>query len=107
MKIHSSSLASIPARYKANNHNETQNPKAKKNEDSLQDRSAIELKHLQSPIQIKNTLKQADLLHIATPLQNFPVNSRSDQAINAYIQETNQPLKNHRSELITGIDIFV
>ena len=105
MKIHSSSLASIPARYKANNHNEAQKSKAKKNEDELQNNSPIE--HRQPTIQAKDNLKQVNLLHIAKPLQNAPVNSRIHQALNAYIQETNQPLKNQRSELITGIDFFV
>ena len=105
MKIHSSSLASIPARYKANNHNEAQNSKAKKNEDELQNSSPIE--HRQPTIQVKDKLKQVNLLNIAKPLQNAPVNSRTHQALNAYIQETNQPLKNQRSELITGIDFFV
>jgi len=105
MKIHSSSLASIPARYKANTHNEAQNSKAKKNEDELLRSSDVE--HPQPTIQVKDNLEQFNSLHIATPIQNTPVNTRSHQAVNAYIQETNQPLKNQRSELIAGIDFFV
>ncbi len=107
MKIHSSSLASIPARYKANNHIEAQNSKAKKNGDRLQNSTTIEHQQQQPTIQVKDNLKQINLLHITKPLQNVPVNSRIHQALNAYVQESNQPLINQRSELITGIDFFV
>lgn len=36
-----------------------------------------------------------------------PKNLRESHALNAYIQENTQPLKNQRSGLISGIDLFV
>jgi len=106
MKIHSSSLASIPARYKANNHNEAQNTRVKNNTDSPQDSSVL-ASAPQPPIQDRNAIKAVDLPQASKVFQHTSINSNAHQALNAYIQETNQPLKNQRSEIIAGIDFFV
>jgi hypothetical protein len=104
MKIHSSSLASIPARYKANNHNQVHNTRTQNDKDSLQD--SFVLTPL-TPSQDRSTIKTVDLPPISKVFQQPSINSRAHQALNAYIQETNQPLKNQRSEVISGIDFFV
>ncbi len=97
MKIHSSSLASIPARYKTNKIGKPQEFNTEKKENSPATKQPI-------PIEAKQNTTR--ILHISKPLLNSPVNTRTHQALNAYIQENKQPTK-AAPELVSGIDLFV
>lgn len=107
MEIHSSSLSFQPAKPRVKNTNDhSQLSNKNLNNNDLQNKPALTLP---SPKAIKNSLNTADLQQLSTELekQNKTTSqSRTDRAVNAYIQENIQPLKNQRSQLISGIDTF-
>ncbi len=108
MEIHSSSLATIPAGYKARHKNdETRLVNiVEKNIDS----DKIDSHRQSVPNTENDTTKTKELQRLTDRInqqQNRPMNSRTSRAINSYVQENIKPLKNDRSELISGIDLFV
>ena len=107
MEIHSSSLASIPIGHSAKNRNdETQLPANQKAKNSLQIQPPLSLP---SPKAKVGDLTVADLSQLTDELEkqnNSTANTQNGRALNAYIQENIQPLKNQRSSLISGINLF-
>lgn len=103
MEIHSSSLAYIPASYRSRDNNEQTAPQQKNNSHPLHS--------LVSPLPTVDKKIDAPTLELATrhieQTAKVLSNPRTSHAVNAYIQESAQPLKNQRSELISGIDLFV
>jgi hypothetical protein len=107
MEIHSSSLASTPIGHNVKNRNDevrlSSNSKVK-------DKTQIQpVLSLPSPKTSKVNFKTTDLQQISAELENqkkSTTNPQNSRALNAYIQENIQPLKNQRSELISGIDLF-
>lgn len=106
MKIHSSSLAFVPSGHKAANRNDQLQPTNSRKENSAETRP------LSSSLPVTAAYEKANLPKVQLisdnieQLQKTPPNSRTAHAVNAYIQENSQTLKNQRSELISGIDIF-
>lgn len=100
MEIHSSSLTYIPSRVKTKNKNEVQNESSLKKEEPINQQLIIKNNDL---------FKATDLDKISSDIKNqtkHPMSTRSSRALNAYIQENIQPLKNQRSELVSKIDIY-
>lgn len=99
MEIHSSSLALAPAK--------TKNSELQKNKNIKHDSAKID--DLVTPDIKQKTSKVTDYHKISNEIdkqQNVLKQSNPSQAINAYIQENTQLLKNQRTELISGIDFF-
>lgn len=107
MEIHSSSLASIPARYNAKNKNDESRliNIVEKNIDSPKKLSLT----LPPPSGVDKAYESNDFLELTDKInqQGKPINSRTSRALNSYIQEDIKPLKDKRSELISSIDYFV
>ena len=108
MEIHSSSLAYIPNRSNANSNNDaSQTVNKKSDHDNQKNQSALPLP---PPQPVEKSFKATDFDALSNKInkqQNAPTNSRTVQAVNAYVQQDTQTLKNQRSELISGIDLFV
>ena len=107
MEIHSSSLAFIPAGYNAKNRNDQAQVSNTKKETSVQTdlitSSSAPLTH-----DNKNNVTKIQLITDDIDQQKkTPVNSRTARAVNAYIEQNSEPLKMQRSELISGLDLFV
>jgi len=107
MEIHSSSLTFTPIGHNVKNRNdEAQLSSNSKVKESIQIQPVLSLP---SPKTSKVNFKTTDLQQISAELENqnkSTTNSQNSRALNAYIQENIQPLKNQRSELISGIDLF-
>jgi hypothetical protein len=105
MKIHSSSLAYIPSGYKpANRNDQSQLPDSKKEKNG--ETSPLSASLPATVYEKANVTKLQLISEVIEQRQKIPSNSRTAYAVNAYIQENSQPLKNQRSELISGIDTF-
>jgi len=105
MEIHSSSLSSIPQGFNGKNRND-------------QSQVAITAKESsEGPEALTSTPKAVDVKANIPKLQKIsddlaqqhktPTNSRTSRAVNAYIQESSESLKTQRSELMSGLDLFV
>ncbi len=101
MKIHSSSLTSIPSGYIAKNRNDSPQTLIEKKDKPVDARSVAPPTQL-----VKNETDLPSILGAIEQRHLKPSNSRTAHALNAYIQENSQPLKSQRSELVTGIDTF-
>ena len=104
MEIHSSSLAFIPAgNNAAKQHDET---RLSSNNDSVESQKSLPLPPTK---EIEKSFNARDFHQLSEDIekqQNRPTNFRTAHALVAYTQQSIQPLKNQRSELITGIDIL-
>ena len=104
MEIHSSSLAFIPAGNNATNkHDET---RVSKNIDTVDSQKSLTLP---PPKQTESSFKAKDYQQLSEDIekqQNRPTNYPTARALDVYTQQNIQPLKDQRSELISGIDIF-
>jgi hypothetical protein len=104
MEIHSSSLAFIPAGNNATNkHGETP---LSSNNDSADSQKNLTLPPPKATEKSFNAKDFRQLSENIEKQQNRPTNFRTAHALDAYTQQNIQPLKNQRSELITGIDIL-
>ena len=104
MEIHSSSLAFIPAGNNASNKHD--GAPHSNNNDSVDSQKSLTLP---PPEEIEKSFNAKDFQQISDDIekqQNRPTNIRTAHALDAYTQQNIQPLKNQRSELITGIDIL-
>ncbi|NOR71151.1 MAG: hypothetical protein GQ532_15875 [Methylomarinum sp.] len=100
MEIHSSSLAFIPAGYKGNNKN---------NESSALPKEKEILVAPQKTSRVDNNFKSEDVKLLSDNIEKQEKNSTNTltaRALNAYIQENTQPLKDQRTNLVSGIDFF-
>jgi len=105
MQIHSSSLAFVPSGHSANNRtnqsqlsNKTQEKQLESSVSSSPDTQKVDKKNDAPTLQlISDSIEQQ---------RKVPSNSRTARAIGAYTQESTQSLKNQRSELVSGIDLF-
>ncbi len=105
MEIHSSSLAYIPKKIEAkkNNANQPSTP----NEDGL--KKPVSAKP-QSMVNAKGIVNVSDIDTISNGIKNrqtVSLNTQSNRALNAYIQENIQPLKEQRSELVSRVDFYI
>jgi len=104
MRIHSSSLTFTPVGYNKHQVNQTsddvnRNSKAAKApEDSLKPSSSSEIEKILA----KADTSSSTNLAIITDQTNLKPN----KALNAYLQELNQPLHDQTAQLITGIDLY-
>ncbi len=99
MEIHSSSLALAPAKTK---HYELQQNKNTRN-------NSAKIDNLVTPDIKQKASNVTDYHKISREIDKQQIalkQSNHSQAINAYIQENTQLLKNQRTELISGIDFF-
>ena len=104
MEIHSSSLAFIPAGNNATNkHDETRLSSNSNSVDSLKSLTLPPLEKTEKSFNAKDFQQLSDDIE---KQQNRPTNSSTVRALDAYTQQNTQSLKNQRSELITGINIF-
>ena len=104
MEIHSSSLAFIPAgNNAAKHHDET---RLSSNKDSVESQKSLTLPPAKETEQRFNAKDFHQLSEDIEKQQNRPGNFQTARALDAYNQQSIQPLKNQRSELITGIDIL-
>lgn len=100
MEIHSSSLAFIPAGYNKNN---------KSNANSALPKDKDTLPAPQRTQRVENNFKAEDVKLLSDNIQKqekTATNTRTSRALNAYIQENTQPLKDQRTELVSRIDVF-
>lgn len=105
MEIHSSSLTSIPVDYKGKNR--LNQPQARTNKESSIDNQRTSASQTVNALDKKNSISKLKLISDnIEQQQKTPTNSRTARAVNAYIQENSQTIKNQRSELISGIDLF-
>jgi len=105
MEIHSSSLSFIPKGVEAKKKNDNQQSTPR--DDSLKKPVS---NNPQSLTKSTNILNVTDVEHLSNSIEslNNPIkNVQSNRALNAYIQENIQPLKNQRSELVSGVDFYV
>ena len=103
MEIHSSSLALIPARNNATNkHDETR----LSNNDRVDSQKSLILPPLQETEKNFNAKEFQQLSEDIEKQQNRPTNSHTAHALDVYTQQNTQLIKNQRSELISGIDLF-
>jgi len=108
MEIHSSSLTFTPISHNVKNRNDEAQQLANnsKVKDNIQNQPVLSLP---SPKTSKVDFKRTDLQQVSAELEKqkkSTTNSQNSRALNAYIQENIQPLKNQRTELISGIDLF-
>ena len=104
MEIHSSSLTFIPARYNTKNRND-QSPST--NIDQETTPSSVSSSSQMSTVDKKNDAPTLELITNKIEQQRKVLsNSRTTHAVNAYIQQNEQPLKAQRSEFVSGIDLF-
>ncbi len=108
MEIHSSSLNSIPAGYKNNNKtDESRLSNIVEKNDYIHNQDSI----TRFPVkEVEKSFKSEDFLQLTNNIkhrQDQPTNSRTARALNSYIQENIEPLKNQRAALISNIDFFV
>jgi len=104
MEIHSSSLAFIPAgNNAANQHDET---RPSKNKDRVETQKSLTLPPVTETEKHFNARDFHQLSEDIEKQQDRSPNLRIARALDAYAQQSIQPLKNQRSELITGIDIL-
>ena len=104
MKIHSSSLAFIHA---GNNGTNKQDESPLSNNGRVDSQKSLTLP---PPKETEKSFNATDFQQLSENIekqQNRPTNSRTARALDVYTQQNIQPLKNQRSELISGIDIFV
>lgn len=100
MEIHSSSLASIPAGYNRN--------KSKDNSTLSKDQATLPSPQ-QQPQGKANDFKAEDVKQLSDNIdkqQKTITNTRTSQAVNAYVQQNTQPLKDQRTDLVSRIDLF-
>jgi len=106
MKIHSSSLAFIPASHNAKERNDYSTATTNKAENKVSTHS------LSSPSPANTVDKKIDAPTIDLITNNIEQqrkvlsNSQTSYAVNAYIQENAHSLKTERSELVSAIDLF-
>jgi len=107
MEIHSSSLAFIPAGF--NGKNENDQPQTSNNrKENTTEISTVSSSQKIRTVDEKNNLSKLQLISDDIEQQKkTPSNSRTANAVNAYIQESSQSLKSQRADLISGIDLFV
>lgn len=98
MEIHSSSLAFIPAGYNAKN-------KKDESQSSVNKDSPQALTSLPPPKKVKDLSKITDFQELSNEIKKID-NKPSKLAVNAYIQQNIEPLKNQRAELAPSIDLF-
>ncbi|MCK5121963.1 MAG: hypothetical protein KAQ91_08255, partial [Methylococcales bacterium] len=58
---------------------------------------------------VENNFKAEDVKLLSDNIQKqekTATNTRTSRALNAYIQENTQPLKDQRTELVSRIDVF-
>ena len=104
MEIHSSSLAFIlPENNATNKHDET---RLSNKNDSVDSKKSLTLPPPKETEKSFNAKNFQQLSEDIEKQQNRPDNSPTARALDAYTQQNIQPLKNQRSELISGIDIF-
>lgn len=105
MEIHSSSLSFIPTRIEAKKKND--------NQQSSPDEDRFKKPAPSTPQSLEKStpmLKVADVELLSSDIESLksPIkNVQPNRALNAYIQENIQPLKNQRSELVSRIDFYV
>jgi hypothetical protein len=105
MEIHSSSLSFVPNRVEAKKKNDNQ--QSTPSDDGLKNPASNNPQSLEKSTPI---LKVADVELLSNDIESLksPIkNVQSNRALNAYIQENIQPLKNQRSELVSRIDFYV
>lgn len=107
MEIHSSSLSFIPHKAGAKKKNDHLQllPKEDHLTDTVSNTDA-------SQALAKNTthVKVAKVNRLSNDidsLKSLGKNIHSNRALNAYIQEKTQPLKNQRAELVSSVDFYV
>jgi len=105
MEIHSSSLAYVPKKVEAkkNNVNKPSTP----SEEGL--KKPVSAKP-QSMVNAKGIVNVSDIDTITNGIkktQTGSFNTQPNRAINAYIQENIQPLKDQRSELVSKVDFYI
>lgn len=105
MEIHSSSLTSIPVGYKGRNkHNQ---PQTRPNKENSIDDQRSSASQAVNALDKKNSIAKLQLISDKIEQQQKTLtNSRTARAVNAYTQENSQILKDQRSELVSGIDLF-
>lgn len=106
MRIHSSSLAFIPAGYNSKNRNE---PSSSLDSQKAKNTEPNSLSSGSNTSQLDKKIDAPTLELISNNIEQQKKvlsNSRTAYAVNAYIQENTQTLKTQRSELISGIDLF-
>jgi hypothetical protein len=105
MEIHSSSLASIPKKFEAKKN--SANKASLPSKVSLKEPVSAEP---QSKANAKGTINVSDIDTISNGIKNKQTslfNTQSNRALNAYIQENIQPLKDQRSELVSSVDFYI
>ncbi len=105
MEIHSSSLASIPKKFEAKKN--SANKASLPSEVSLKEPVSAKP---QSKANTKGTVNISDIDTISKGIKNRQtgsLNTQSNRALNAYIQENTQPLKDQRSELVSSVDFYI
>ena len=109
MEIHSSSLSYNPTGLNPRQNGQSNSAQDKQSELEAETATDKQQQPFQ-PTQVESILNSAGLLLLPeepSNSQNNATNSRSQQAVNAYTSEVNQPLKDQRENLIVGIDIYV
>jgi hypothetical protein len=105
MEIHSSSLAYIPKKFEAKKDNA--NKPSTPSEGDL--KKTVSAKP-QSMVNAKGIVNVSDIDNISNGIKNIQtgsLNTQSNRALNAYIQENIQPLKEQRSELVSRVDFYI
>jgi hypothetical protein len=104
MRIHSSSLTFTPVGYNKHQVNLTSDDASRKDkaakvpEDNLKPSSSSEIEKI---LATADTSSSTNLTIITDQ-----TNPKSNKALNAYLQELNQPLHDQTAQLITGIDLY-
>ena len=104
MEIHSSSLAFIPARN--NDANKHDNTNLSNNTDRVDSQKNLILPPPKEAVKSFNASDFQQLSEEIEKQQSRPTNPHTARALDVYTQQNTQPLKNQRSELISGIDFF-
>ena len=105
MEIHSSSLAFITTGNNANK-NKPDETGLSNNKDSVDSQKSLTLPPPNETEKSFNANNFQQLSENIEKQQNRPTNSPAARALDVYTQQSIQPLKDQRSELISGIDIF-
>ena len=107
MRIHSSSIATLPAKRNAYKSNQAQQAIQKINKNNQPADKQLETQLPKSPVNRSNETTDLNKYTIElNKVQDTPIDAFTSRALKAYAQENDQLIKNQYSNSVSGVDFF-
>ncbi|MCK4841480.1 MAG: hypothetical protein KAT04_06305 [Methylococcales bacterium] len=107
MKIHSSSLAFIPTGYSSADKKEHIQPVNNITKTGSENKQDVLIQNPAKELVQTSKTVDTDIVKLFEAIEKLTITPINSHAVNAYILENIQPLKQQQSELLPRIDIFV